>query len=128
MAVEFKQGITQLEVLYKEFKKEEVAKQQRREKLRLRRKKKKERRNESEEKENDCEEKENKSDDDEEEEEDDREEKHTVYQETDENAREKYEEKEENMCEVGSLKNHQFLKMKFIFLFFCTVYPDSKYI
>ena len=52
MAVEFKQGITQLEVLYKEFKREEVAKQQRREKLRLKRKKKKERRSEVEEREN----------------------------------------------------------------------------
>ncbi|KAJ8686486.1 hypothetical protein QAD02_022280 [Eretmocerus hayati] len=44
MAVEFKRGISQLEVLYKEFKREEAAKQQRREKLRLKRKKKKERR------------------------------------------------------------------------------------
>ncbi|OXU28641.1 hypothetical protein TSAR_011605 [Trichomalopsis sarcophagae] len=56
MAVEYKTGITQLEVLYKEFKREEVAKQQRREKLRLKRKKKKERRSEAEEKENECEE------------------------------------------------------------------------
>ncbi|XP_011503263.1 PREDICTED: gametogenetin-binding protein 2-like [Ceratosolen solmsi marchali] len=59
MAIEYKQGVTQLEVLYKELKKEEVFKQQRREKLRLKRKKKKERRFEIEEKENQCLEKEN---------------------------------------------------------------------
>jgi uncharacterized protein (DUF3084 family) len=59
MAIEYKQGVTQLEVLYKEFKREELAKQQRQEKLRLKRKKKKERRFDIEEKENKCEEKEN---------------------------------------------------------------------
>ncbi|XP_015604468.1 gametogenetin-binding protein 2-like isoform X2 [Cephus cinctus] len=55
MAVEVKQGITQLELLYEELTREEIAKQQRREKLRLKRKKKKERRYETEEKENTCE-------------------------------------------------------------------------
>ncbi|XP_046484127.1 gametogenetin-binding protein 2-like [Neodiprion pinetum] len=55
MAVEVKQGITQLELLYEELTREELAKQQRREKLRLKRKKKKERRYETEEKENTCE-------------------------------------------------------------------------
>ncbi|KAL6260622.1 hypothetical protein P5V15_008142 [Pogonomyrmex californicus] len=54
MAVEVKQGISQLELLYEELTREEFAKQQRREKLRLKRKKKKERRNETEEKENSC--------------------------------------------------------------------------
>ncbi|GAB1866733.1 Gametogenetin-binding protein 2-like [Camponotus japonicus] len=54
MAVEVKQGISQLELLYEEFAREELAKQQRREKLRLKRKKKKERRYETEEKENSC--------------------------------------------------------------------------
>lgn len=52
-AVEVKQGISQLELLYEELTREEIAKQQRREKLRLKRKKKKERR-ETEEKENAC--------------------------------------------------------------------------
>ncbi|KAK0178640.1 hypothetical protein PV327_007516 [Microctonus hyperodae] len=55
MAVEVKQGITQLELLYEELTREEILKQQRREKLRLKRKKKKERRYENiEEKENSC--------------------------------------------------------------------------
>lgn len=54
MAVEVKQGITQLELLYEELTREELAKQQRREKLRLKRKKKKERRYETDEKENTC--------------------------------------------------------------------------
>ncbi|XP_020293016.1 gametogenetin-binding protein 2-like isoform X3 [Pseudomyrmex gracilis] len=54
MAVEVKQGISQLELLYEELTREEIAKQQRREKLRLKRKKKKERRYETEEKENSC--------------------------------------------------------------------------
>ncbi|XP_012176489.1 gametogenetin-binding protein 2-like isoform X3 [Bombus affinis] len=54
MAVEVKQGISQLELLYEELTREEIAKQQRREKLRLKRKKKKERRYEIEEKENTC--------------------------------------------------------------------------
>lgn len=54
MAVEVKQGISQLELLYEELTREEIAKQQRREKLRLKRKKKKERRYEAEEKENTC--------------------------------------------------------------------------
>lgn len=51
-----KQGFTQLELLYEEFTKEEMAKQQKREKLRLKRKKQKERRYEAEaeEKENTC--------------------------------------------------------------------------
>ncbi|XP_058794088.1 gametogenetin-binding protein 2-like [Phymastichus coffea] len=62
MAVEIKQGITQLEVLYNEFKREEVAKQQRREKLRLKRKKKKERRSEVDDKENEAEDKEENED------------------------------------------------------------------
>ncbi|XP_012529063.1 gametogenetin-binding protein 2-like isoform X2 [Monomorium pharaonis] len=53
-AVEAKQGISQLELLYKEFTREEIAKQNKREKLRLKRKKKKGRRNEIEEKENSC--------------------------------------------------------------------------
>ncbi|KAL6435222.1 hypothetical protein ACFW04_005356 [Cataglyphis niger] len=56
MAVEVKQGISQLELLYEEITREEIAKQQRREKLRLKRKKKKERRYETEEKENSCDE------------------------------------------------------------------------
>ncbi|XP_076303596.1 gametogenetin-binding protein 2-like [Lasioglossum baleicum] len=55
MAVEVKQGISQLELLYEELTREEIAKKQRREKLRLKRKKKKERRYETEEKENTCE-------------------------------------------------------------------------
>jgi len=54
MAVEVKQGISQLELLYEELTREEIAKRQRREKLRLKRKKKKERRYETEEKENSC--------------------------------------------------------------------------
>ncbi|XP_032675649.1 gametogenetin-binding protein 2-like isoform X2 [Odontomachus brunneus] len=56
MAVEAKQGATQLELLYEEFTREEVAKQQKREKLRLKRRKQKERRYEAEaeEKENTC--------------------------------------------------------------------------
>ncbi|OAD58930.1 Gametogenetin-binding protein 2-like [Eufriesea mexicana] len=54
MAVEVKQGVSQLELLYEELTKEEIAKQQRREKLRLKRKKKKERRYETEEKEDTC--------------------------------------------------------------------------
>ncbi|KAG7188191.1 hypothetical protein KM043_017684 [Ampulex compressa] len=54
MAVEVKQGISQLELLYEELTKEELAKHQKREKLRLKRKKKKERRYEAEEKENTC--------------------------------------------------------------------------
>ncbi|KAK1133649.1 hypothetical protein K0M31_011442 [Melipona bicolor] len=54
MAVEVKQGVSQLELLYEELTREEIAKQQRREKLRLKRKKKKERRYEIEEKENTC--------------------------------------------------------------------------
>lgn len=53
MAVEAKQGISQLELLYEELTREEIAKQNKREKLRLKRKKKKERRNETE-KENSC--------------------------------------------------------------------------
>ncbi|XP_011156996.1 gametogenetin-binding protein 2-like isoform X2 [Solenopsis invicta] len=53
-AIEAKQGISQLELLYKEFTREEIAKQNKREKLRLKRKKKKGRRNEAEEKENSC--------------------------------------------------------------------------
>ncbi|XP_034946230.1 gametogenetin-binding protein 2-like [Chelonus insularis] len=67
IAVETKQGITQLELLYEEFTREEIIKKQRREKLRLKRKKKKERKYENiEEKENNCEgseEKKNISDD-----------------------------------------------------------------
>lgn len=56
MAVELKQGISQLELLYEELTREEMVKQQRREKLRLKRKKKKERKYANiEEKENDCE-------------------------------------------------------------------------
>ncbi|KAH0560206.1 gametogenetin-binding protein 2-like [Cotesia glomerata] len=56
MAVEEKQGISQLELLYEELTREELLKQQRREKLRLKRKKKKERKYENtEEKENNCE-------------------------------------------------------------------------
>ncbi|XP_014615270.1 PREDICTED: gametogenetin-binding protein 2-like [Polistes canadensis] len=54
MAVELKQGISQLELLYEELTREEMVKQQRREKMRLKRKKKKERRYEAEEKENSC--------------------------------------------------------------------------
>ena len=54
MAVEGKQGITQLELLCEELTREDLAKQQRRQKQRLKRKKKKERRYESEEKENAC--------------------------------------------------------------------------
>lgn len=54
MAVERKQGISQLELLYEELTREEMAKQNKREKLRLKRKKKKGRRNETEEKENSC--------------------------------------------------------------------------
>lgn len=54
MAVEAKQGISQLELLYEELTREEIAKQNKREKLRLKRKKKKGRRNETEEKENSC--------------------------------------------------------------------------
>ncbi|CAD1472364.1 unnamed protein product, partial [Heterotrigona itama] len=54
MAVEVKQGVSQLELLYEELTREEIVKQQRREKLRLKRKKKKERRYEIEEKENAC--------------------------------------------------------------------------
>ncbi|KAL0112213.1 hypothetical protein PUN28_011938 [Cardiocondyla obscurior] len=54
VAVETKQGISQLELLYEELTREEIAKQNKREKLRLKRKKKKERRNETEEKENSC--------------------------------------------------------------------------
>lgn len=54
VAVEAKQGISQLELLYEELTREEIAKQNKREKLRLKRKKKKERRNETEEKENSC--------------------------------------------------------------------------
>ncbi|XP_018349697.1 PREDICTED: gametogenetin-binding protein 2-like isoform X1 [Trachymyrmex septentrionalis] len=55
-AIEKKQGISQLELFYKQVAKEELAKQHKREKLRLKRKKKKGRRNEIEEKENsrDC--------------------------------------------------------------------------
>lgn len=53
MAVEAKQGISQLELLYEELTREELAKQNKREK-RLKRKKKKGRRNETEEKENSC--------------------------------------------------------------------------
>ncbi|XP_051174499.1 gametogenetin-binding protein 2-like [Leptopilina boulardi] len=55
MAVEEKQGVTKLELLYEELTRKEIAKQQRQEKLRLKRKKKKERRFEAEEKENTCE-------------------------------------------------------------------------
>lgn len=55
MAVEAKQGVTKLELLYEELTRKEIAKQQRQEKLRLKRKKKKERRFEAEEKENTCE-------------------------------------------------------------------------
>lgn len=56
MAVEEKQGISQLELLYEELTREEIVKQQRREKLRLKRKKKKERKYENaDEKENNCE-------------------------------------------------------------------------
>ena len=54
MAVEAKQGVTKLELLYEELTRKEIAKQQRQEKLRLKRKKKKERRYENEEKENTC--------------------------------------------------------------------------
>ncbi|XP_044017147.1 gametogenetin-binding protein 2-like [Aphidius gifuensis] len=55
MAVEVKQGITQLERLYEELEREKLVKQQRLEKLRLKRRKKKEKRQEnSEEKENKC--------------------------------------------------------------------------
>lgn len=54
VAVEKKQGISQLELLYEELTREEIAKQNKREKLRLKRKKKKGRRNETEEKENSC--------------------------------------------------------------------------
>lgn len=60
MAVERKQGFTQLQLFCEEFTKEEIAKQQKREKLRLKRKKQKERRYEAEaeaeaeEKENTC--------------------------------------------------------------------------
>ncbi|XP_011690109.1 PREDICTED: gametogenetin-binding protein 2-like isoform X5 [Wasmannia auropunctata] len=53
-AIEQKQGISQLELFYKQVAKEELAKQHKREKLRLKRKKKKGRRNETEEKENCC--------------------------------------------------------------------------
>lgn len=51
-----KQGFTQLELLYEEFTREEIAKQQKREKLRLKRRKQKVRRYEAEaeEKENTC--------------------------------------------------------------------------
>ncbi|XP_011863592.1 PREDICTED: gametogenetin-binding protein 2-like isoform X2 [Vollenhovia emeryi] len=54
VAVEAKQGISQLELLFEELTREEIAKQNKREKLRLKRRKKKERRNETEEKENSC--------------------------------------------------------------------------
>lgn len=58
MAIERKQGFTQLQLFCEEFTKEEIAKQQKREKLRLKRKKQKERRYEieaeAEEKENTC--------------------------------------------------------------------------
>lgn len=58
MAVEKKQGFTQLQRFCEELTKEEIAKQQKREKLRLKRKKQKERRYEieaeAEEKENTC--------------------------------------------------------------------------
>ncbi|XP_014487774.1 PREDICTED: gametogenetin-binding protein 2-like [Dinoponera quadriceps] len=55
-AVEMKRGYTQLELLYEEFTREEMAKQQKREKMRLKRRKQKERRYEAEaeEKENAC--------------------------------------------------------------------------
>lgn len=55
MAIEKKQGVTQMDIFYEQLVKEKAAKEQKREKLRLKRKLKKERRNEIEEKENTCE-------------------------------------------------------------------------
>jgi mannosyltransferase OCH1-like enzyme len=55
MAVEVKQGISQLELLYEQITKEELAKQQRKEHKKQKRRKKKEKRAEQEEKENNCE-------------------------------------------------------------------------
>ncbi|XP_015121952.1 gametogenetin-binding protein 2-like [Diachasma alloeum] len=53
MAVEVKQGITQLEILYEELTREEIVKEKKKEKLRLKRRKKKERKGEVIEKEED---------------------------------------------------------------------------
>ncbi|XP_023720325.1 gametogenetin-binding protein 2-like [Cryptotermes secundus] len=55
MAVEVKQGVSQLELLYEQITKEELAKQQRKEHKKQKRRKKKEKRAELEEKENNCE-------------------------------------------------------------------------
>ena len=52
MAVELKQGVSQLELLYEQFTKEELAKQQKKEHKKQKRRKKKEKRAE---KENNCE-------------------------------------------------------------------------
>ncbi|PSN40613.1 hypothetical protein C0J52_09229 [Blattella germanica] len=54
MAVEVKQGISQLELLYQQFTKEELAKQQKKEHKKLKKRKKKEKRTEQDEKENNC--------------------------------------------------------------------------
>lgn len=55
MAVEVKRGVSQLELLYEQITKEELAKQQRKEHKKQKRRKKKEKRAEQEEKENNCE-------------------------------------------------------------------------
>ncbi|KAJ9595143.1 hypothetical protein L9F63_013551 [Diploptera punctata] len=55
MAVEVKQGVSQLELLYEQITKEELAKQQKKEHKKQKRRKKKERRAEQDEKENNCE-------------------------------------------------------------------------
>lgn len=55
MAVEVKRGVSQLELLYEQITKEELAKQQKKEHKKQKRRKKKEKRAEQEEKENNCE-------------------------------------------------------------------------
>ncbi|XP_069703871.1 gametogenetin-binding protein 2-like isoform X1 [Periplaneta americana] len=55
MAVEVKQGVSQLELLYEQIRKEELAKQQKKEHKKQKRRKKKEKRAEQDEKENSCE-------------------------------------------------------------------------
>jgi hypothetical protein len=55
MAVEVKRGVSQLELLYEQITKEELAKQLKKEQKKQKRRKKKEKRAEQEEKENNCE-------------------------------------------------------------------------
>ena len=55
MAVELKQGVSQLELLYEQITKEELAKQQKKEHKKQKRRKKKEKRAEQDEKENNFE-------------------------------------------------------------------------